>query len=72
MNRRLPEGQRVNDSKPGAGKKDTIVTDTAIRFTSVLFKAATPTRKPIIAISPRDGRLSEYKYHFGEAVKRQN
>jgi bla regulator protein BlaR1 len=35
----LPEGQRVNDSKPNSRAKDTIiVTDTAIRFTSVLFK----------------------------------
>ncbi len=36
---RVPRGQRVGDSKPGSRIKDTIiVTDTAIRFTSVLFK----------------------------------
>jgi len=35
----LPAGRRKNDSKPGAREKDTImVTDTALRFTSVLFK----------------------------------
>jgi len=36
---RLPKGQRVNNSKPGTHEKDTIrVTDTTVRFTSVLFK----------------------------------
>ncbi len=36
---RLPENQRVNDSKPGGSIKDTIIlTDTAISFKSVLFK----------------------------------
>ena len=35
----LPKGRRVNDANPGGRGRDTIiVTDTSIRFTSVLFK----------------------------------
>ena len=59
---RLPESQRVNDNKPGARTKDTItVIDTAIRFTSVLFKNsdADPTNNDISAMDDRGN-----EYHF--------
>ena len=59
---RLPEGQRVNESKPGAREKHTIfVTDTSIRFTSVLFKNsdADPTNNDIRAMDEKGN-----KYHF--------
>ncbi|HEY9000282.1 MAG TPA: M56 family metallopeptidase [Mucilaginibacter sp.] len=59
---RLPESQRVNDSKPGARTKDTItVKDTSIRFTSILFKNsdADPTNNDIRAMDEKGN-----KYHF--------
>ncbi|HEY4325407.1 MAG TPA: M56 family metallopeptidase [Mucilaginibacter sp.] len=59
---RLPEGQRINDSKPATQEKHTIiVTDTAIRFTSVLFKAnnADLANSDMTAKDDKDN-----KYHF--------
>lgn len=59
---RLPEGQRVSDSKPGAHQRHTIfLTDTAIRFTSVLFKNsdADPANSDIRAMDDKGN-----KYHF--------
>ncbi len=60
--RRLPKGQRADDSKPQNREKDTIVVrDTAIRFTSVLFKNtdADPTNSDISAMDDKGN-----KYHF--------
>jgi len=60
--RQLPTGQRVNDSKPRTLRKDTIiVTDTAIRFTSVLFKNsdADLANNDISAMDDKGN-----KYHF--------
>ncbi|HTD42386.1 MAG TPA: M56 family metallopeptidase [Mucilaginibacter sp.] len=59
---RLPEGQRMNDSMPGAREKHAIiVTDTSIRFTSVLFKNsdADPANNDIRAMDEKGT-----KYHF--------
>jgi beta-lactamase regulating signal transducer with metallopeptidase domain len=60
--RRLPEGRRVNDSTPGAREKRTIfLTDTSIRFTSVLFKLTDSdlTNNDISAMD-----ATGKKYHF--------
>lgn len=59
---RLPKGQRVNDSRPGSKEKHTItLTDTSIRFTSILFKNsdADPTNNDIRAMDEKGN-----KYHF--------
>ena len=59
---RLPAGQRVNDSKQGESRKDSLmVTDTAIRFTSVLFKNsdADLANNDISAMDDKGN-----KYHF--------
>ena len=59
---KLPAGQRVNDSKPGQRRKDSLmVTDTAIHFTSVLFKNsdADLANNEISAMDDKGN-----KYHF--------
>jgi len=59
---RLPDEQRVNDNKPGATEKHNILlTDTAIRFTSVLFKNsdADLANNDISAMDDKGN-----KYHF--------
>ncbi|HZY35517.1 MAG TPA: M56 family metallopeptidase [Mucilaginibacter sp.] len=57
----LPAGQQLKDSKPATYRKDTILTDTAIRFTSVLFKNsdADPANNDINAMDNKGN-----KYHF--------
>jgi hypothetical protein len=65
---RLPQGRRVNDSKPGSRIKDTIiVTDTAIRFKSVLFKHSDEdlANNDISAMDDKGN-----KYHFITAGNR--
>jgi hypothetical protein len=59
---RLPDGQRVNDIKPGLRPKDTItISDTSIRFTSILFKNsdADPANNDISAMDDKGT-----KYHL--------